>query len=168
MKFNNKGVPMRAFNLLTLMLLTFSVNVNSLMAAEADKIPAEVKISAYYKTEGENYLRTDHYNRAASCGSYHMQTQISRGELQLKKNLIGSNLSHLEELTRACSLMSAYEDGKRVCESDGFSWLRSKNGDNEKTIYLSSRIGDTNCKEENGSISCTTEFTVYCAVVEKK
>lgn len=60
---------MRPFNLLSLILLLFSAGVNSLMAAEDRSEPFEVKLSAYYSTEGVKYLRSESYEREASCGS---------------------------------------------------------------------------------------------------
>jgi len=97
---------------------------------------------------------TAQFERVASCGSYYYQNS---GEIQLDK---GSNRVSFKDLTKACSLYQATLEGKEVCESAGFGWLRPNGGVALK--FSKSYIHETSCKRIDDTYSCETSLTVEC------
>jgi hypothetical protein len=89
------------------------------------------------------------FERLASCGSWHYQTS----NLELK----GTNF---KQLTAACSLYNAANEGLSVCTSPSFGWLRPNGG--TPLQYVKSTIGKTSCRQSKGLYSCETAVKVEC------
>jgi hypothetical protein len=90
------------------------------------------------------------FDRTATCSSHYVRTS---GNF----NLDGVEL---KTVTEACSLNRAVEEGKEVCESNNFSWLRPDGG--KALTFKKSTISATNCKKSEGDFECETHVVVDC------
>jgi hypothetical protein len=96
-----------------------------------------------------SYARVS-FERVVPCNSHSVRTS---GQIELKGE-------SLESYIWACSLAGAGEIGKRVCESDSFSYLRPNRGAAMK--FAKSTISPTTCNSRELDFKCETRVVVEC------